>query len=283
MLTRDAGGRRRRETGVTRRPPDGNGPAPPYDRPVRGVPEVVERLESPRGELVLRRAGDDFEIISNGVFLMDTRDGRSERELVAAALAGRPAPVRLLLGGLGVGFSLAAALASPAVAAVTVVEVEPAVLRWHRPGGPLAPFSGGSAAGPGGLADLRVTAVEADLLAWLDAGSGRYDAICLDIDNGPEWTVTPANAALYGPAGLAALDRRLAPGGVLATWSAAAAPGFEALLRERYATVDTRRIPVRRGEPDVIYLARGPRAAAAAAPTPASGRRSAAGGPGRTP
>lgn len=271
MLARDAGGRSPVETGVTRPRPTTS-----YHRRVHAGPEVVERIDSPRGELVLRRAGEHYEIISNGVFLMDTRDGRSERELVAAALAGRPAPVRLLLGGLGVGFSLAEALRSPAVAAVTVVEVEPAVLRWHRPGGPLAAFSGG-------LADPRVTVAEADLPAWLGAGADRYDAICLDIDNGPEWTVTPQNAALYGPAGLATLTGRLRPGGVLATWSAAEAPQFEARLRERYATVDVHLVPVGRGEPDVIYLARGPRAAAGSAPTPPTGTRSAAGGPGRTP
>jgi spermidine synthase len=239
--------------------------------------EVVERVVSPRGEIVLRRAGPHYEIISNGVFLMDTRDGRSERELVTAATAAAPSPVRLLLGGLGVGFSLVEALRSPAVAAVTVVEVEPAVLRWHRPGGPLAPFSGGA------VADPRVTTVEADLLAWLPAGSDRFDAVCLDVDNGPEWTVTDRNAALYGPAGLAALADRLAPGGVLATWSSAAAEEFEARLRERYAEVDVRRVPVDRGESDVIYLARGPLAAARSASTPPTGTRSAAGGPGRTP
>jgi hypothetical protein len=261
-----------------------------YDRSVQPGPRVVERVGTPRGEVVLRRAGEHWEIISNGVFLMDTRGGRSERELVAAALAGRPAPVRLLLGGLGVGFSLAEALRSPAVAAVTVLEVEPAVLRWHRPGGPLAVFSAGA------LADARVTAVPADVSAWLSTGDDRFDAICLDVDNGPEWTVTAQNADLYGPAGLAALGRRLRPNGVLATWSAAAAPAFEARLRARYAEVEVRRIPVPRGEPDVIYLARGPRAAPDAGPapgggpaprpagrTPPSGTRSAAAGPGRTP
>jgi spermidine synthase len=244
---------------------------------------TVERRLTSRGELVLRRDGEHYEIISNGVFLMDTRNGESERELVRVALEPCRGPARLLLGGLGVGFSLATALRSPVVAEVTVVEVEPAVVAWHAEGGPLAAFSGG-------LADPRVTVATADLAAWLGAGTDRYDTVCLDVDNGPEWTVTSDNATLYGDSGLDAIDRRLAPGGVLAVWSAAAAPDFERRLRVRYADVTVHTVPVPRGEPDVIYRARDRRAESAARPrehrpgrSPANGRRSAAGGPGRTP
>lgn len=205
------------------------------------VSVTVERLATPRGELVLRRDGEHHEIISNGVFLMDTRDGRSERELVRAAVRGPGA--RVLIGGLGVGFSLAAALALGA-AAVTVVEIEPAVVRWNRE------FFGGD------LDDPRVTIALADLGEWLRAGDEVFDAVCLDVDNGPEWTVTEANASLYGDAGLDAVDRRLAPGGALAVWSATPAPAFEARLRARYPLVDVRQIPVPRGTPDLLYLAR---------------------------
>ena len=203
---------------------------------------TVDRLTTERGELVLRRDGRHHEIVSNGVFLMDTRDGRSERELVRAAVRGPGA--RVLIGGLGVGFSLAEALELGA-AAVTVVEIEPAVLRWNR-----------EHLGTTALADPRVTVVLADLAAVLRTDSGRYDAVCLDVDNGPEWTVTAGNAALYGAPGLAALDRLLAPGGTLAVWSANAAPAFEARLRARFATVEVRTVEVPRGEPDVVYAAR---------------------------
>jgi spermidine synthase len=206
------------------------------------VSVTVERLATPRGELALRRDGEHHEIVSNGVFLMDTRDGRSERELVRAAGAGPGA--RVLIGGLGVGFSLAEALALGA-AAVTVVEIEPAVVRWGRD------HLGAGAA----LADPRVTVAVADLGSWLRAGDDVFDAVCLDVDNGPEWTVTDANAALYGDSGLDAVDRRLAPGGTLAVWSANAAPAFEARLRARYRTVRVLEIPVPRGEPDLVYTA----------------------------
>jgi spermidine synthase len=203
---------------------------------------TVERLATPRGELVLRRAGPHHEIVSNGVFLMDTRDGRSERALVRAAVRGPGA--RVVIGGLGVGFSLAEALALQA-AAVTVVEIEPAVVRWNR-----------THLGTAALDDPRVTVVVDDVARWLRSGRDRYDAVCLDVDNGPEWTVTDANAALYGDPGLAAVDRRLAPGGALAVWSAAASPAFEARLRARYAAVEVVEIPVARGQPDVVYAAR---------------------------
>ncbi len=195
------------------------------------------------GELVLRRVGAHHEIIANGVFLMDTRNGESERLLVEAAAARMPAGGRLLVGGLGVGFSLREALSRPAVGSVVVVEREAAVIAWNE--GPL-----GNAAV---LAEPRVRVVAADLLSWLPT-AGRFDAICLDIDNGPEWTVDEGNAALYGPAGLSMLADALTPGGVLAVWSANAAPAFEAALAVRFGPVETLPVVVPRGEPDLIYL-----------------------------
>jgi len=219
-----------------------------------GEPVVIERAAGVGGELVLRRDGADYEIISNGVFLMDTRNGESERLLVRAAVEGLDGPVRLLIGGLGVGFSLAEALALPHVTHITVIEREPAVIGWHT--ARLRPWSRGA------LDDPRVTVRCADLLdAVADPGTGRFDAVCLDIDNGPDWTVTPGNARLYAPTGLDLLTRRLTPRGVLAVWSAGAAPAFEALLRDRFARVDARPVPVPRGEPDVVYLAARPRPA----------------------
>ncbi|MFI0352029.1 spermidine synthase [Actinomadura sp. 9N407] len=214
-------------------------------------PVVLQRAHGPGGELVLRAApGGHHEIISNGMFLMDTRNGESERLLVRAAAQAAPAPGRMLIGGLGVGFSLAEALRLPAVSRVTVVEREPAVIAWHRPGGPLAARSAGA------LDDPRVRVHRADLVDWLAAAApGGHDAACLDIDNGPDWTVTPGNARLYGPAGLELLRRALSPLGVLAVWSAGASPAFEALLRERFARVAVHPVPVPRGEPDIVYLA----------------------------
>lgn len=217
----------------------------PYD-----TPEVLDRREGPHGEVVLRRHGELLQIIANGCFLMDTSDGRSERLLVDVAreaLDGRPAP-HVLIGGLGVGFSLAHAAQDPGWGRITVVEREAAVVDWHR-AGPLAAVSARA------LADPRTRIVEADLLAHLGETSTTYDALCLDIDNGPGWTVTEDNGGLYSPVGLADCARALKPGGVLAVWSAQPSPEFEGTLRNAgFRQVRTEEIPVARGVPDVVHI-----------------------------
>lgn len=211
-------------------------------------PLVVDRVDGVCGELVLRRAGEHHEIIANGVFLMDTRNGESERLLVTAAADRMPPGGTLLVGGLGVGFSLRAALDHPRVGGVVVVEREQAVIDWNR--GPLAARHGDA------LADPRVHCVRADLLDWLPTAGPRFAAVCADIDNGPEWTVTAENAALYDDPGLSMLAGALAAGGVLAVWSASASPAFAARLATRFGRVETLAIEVPRGAPDVVYLAR---------------------------
>ncbi|WP_327435211.1 spermidine synthase [Streptomyces sp. NBC_01236] len=218
------------------------------------IPVVIDRREGPYGEVVLRRHGALLQIIANGCFLMDTSDGRSERLLVDAAydaLDGRPAP-SVLIGGLGVGFSLAHAAADPRWGRITVVEREPAIIDWHRDG-PLSALSAGA------LADPRTEIVRTDLVAYVNEISDTYDALCLDIDNGPGWTVTDGNEGLYSKAGLASCARALRPGGVLAVWSAQPSPEFEETLRNAgFQRVRTEQIPVARGVPDVVHLAIGP-------------------------
>jgi spermidine synthase len=211
-------------------------------------PEVLERVTTPRGELVLRRVGPDLEVISNGVFLMDTRDGRSERALVGEALAARPGARSLLVGGLGVGFSLLEAVTHPGLSRIVVAEIEGSLVEWHA-----THLRDRTATA---LADPRVEVVVADVRDHLSASPGTYDVLCLDVDNGPDWTVTDANAGLYGPAGLALCVSALAAGGVLAVWSASPSPAYEALL---HASLDDVRVVevetyVGRGDPDVIYL-----------------------------
>ena len=201
---------------------------------------IVDRVTTPRGELVLRHDGGHFEVISNGVFLMDTRDGRSERLLVTAALAAHAEPRSLLIGGLGVGFSLAAAVADRRLERITVVELEQVLVGWYED------RLGGTA-----HHDPRVELVVGDVAAH----EGTYNVICLDVDNGPDWTVTESNTGLYDAAGTQQLARRLTPNGVLAVWSAHAVPSYEAVLTEQFARVWSRTVDVARGEPDVIYLA----------------------------
>lgn len=222
----------------------------PYDIPE--APEILDRREGPYGEVVLRRHGDLLQIIANGCFLMDTSDGRSERRLVDAALAaldGRAAHrPHVLIGGLGVGFSLAHAAGQSEWGRVAVVEREPAIIEWHR-GGPLAALSARA------LADPRTEIIETDLVRYVHETSDTFDALCLDIDNGPDWTVTEDNGTLYSLSGLAACERVLRPGGVLAVWSAQPSPEFEGTLRNAgFRQVRTEEVPVARGVPDVVHI-----------------------------
>src|SRR5665811_1416288 len=220
---------------------------------------VVERVVGCCGELVLKRRGGHYEIVANGVFLMDTRGGGSEQLHVSAAAVRMPAPGRMLIGGLGVGFSLAAALAHPGVGEVHVVEREPAVLRWNR--GPLAPVNANA------LLDPRVRTYEADVVDWLaNAPACSLDAICLDVDNGPEWLVTPGNAWLYSNDGLGTATRVLSPDGVLTIWSSAPAPAFVARMNEYFAEVEVTEVPAAQGEPDVIVRGRVPLKSAGVCP-----------------
>lgn len=209
---------------------------------------IVERVVTGRGELVLRACAGQYEVISNGVFLMDTRAGRSERLLVRAALDAVPEGARLLIGGLGVGFSLAEAVRSAKPAEIVVVEIEPALVAWHHTH--LSPFSDGA------LDDPRVRVVTADIVPWLRSTDERFEAICLDTDNGPDWTVFDSNAALYDDDGAALLRSRLVPDGVLAVWSASASPAYADRLAAEIGPVRTYRVGVARGEPDVVYVAR---------------------------
>jgi spermidine synthase len=223
---------------------DGAGPGEAGD----GGPRVLERIATRRGELALRRSGSEFEIISNGVFLMDTRDGRSERLMVTAALRRCPATApQVLICGLGVGFALAEAVSNPQVARVDVVEISAEIIGWH------ATYLRHLTASA--WDDSRVNVINADVAAWLAPQRGPYDVICLDVDNGPEWTIWDANQVLYGDEGLRRIGDSLRPGGVISVWSAAEAPAFEDLLRRHFTSVHAHRVPVSRGQPDVIYLA----------------------------
>lgn len=221
---------------------------------------VVDRVEGECGELVLRRSGDHHEIIADGMFLMDTRAGDSERLLVRAAAERIRPGGAVLVGGLGVGFSLREALAHPRVGRVVVVEREGAVIHWNE----------GHLGNADALADPRVRCVHADLPDWLAATDETFDALCLDVDNGPDWTLDEHNAALYTEPGLDLLADHLAGDGVLAVWSAGASAPFADRLRTRFSEVDELAVPVPRGEPDVVYLATRPAPAlapACAAPT----------------
>lgn len=209
------------------------------------------------GELRLMRRGGEFSIMAGGVELMSSRMSGSEEALATlscARLAGRPAP-HILIGGLGMGFTLRAALAVlPPQAVVTVAELIPQVVAWAR--APMAPVFGDC------LDDARVHIREADVAASIAAGPALYDAILLDVDNGPEGLTRRANDRLYDGRGLAAAKAALRARGVLAVWSSAPDQRFTARLRQAGFAVDEVKVSPRSGGKGrarhVIWLATRP-------------------------
>ena len=205
------------------------------------------------GELRLKQRGTEFSIMLGTSELMNSRLSGSEEalaRLACARLGGRSAP-HLLIGGLGMGFTLRAALAElPGDARVTVAELVPEVVAWAR--GPMAGLFEGS------LDDPRVVVRETDVADPIRSGKGAYDAILLDVDNGPEGLSRKANDALYDHAGLAAARAALRPGGVLAVWSSAPDAGFTRRLAQAGFSVEETRVRARRGgggARHVIWLA----------------------------
>jgi spermidine synthase len=215
----------------------------PFETPLA---TVLVRVDRPTGEWVLRRrpagAGWRYEVILNGKLLMDSAGGESEAALAHVALArcGSVRALRVLVGGLGFGFTLRAALADPRVAAVEVVELEPALVDA------LAVPELAEELGPSGLGDPRVTLHQGDVRAHVAAKAGSFDCLLLDVDNGPGSLSAVGNEALYDEPGLRACRDALRPGGVLAIWSAEPAPDCLARLRAVFGDAEERRVPVRR-------------------------------------
>jgi spermidine synthase len=179
----------------------------------RAGAETVARTESAVGEVALRRRGDVVELIVGGVFVMDTVDVSTEVELATLPLARHRAPHRVLVGGLGLGFTAAAVLADDRVAHLAVVEIAAPLADWARAG--LLPVR---------LDDDRLDLRTGDVADVLAAEPGEWDLVLLDVDNGPGFLVRAENAALYAGPGLALAVAALAPGGLLAIWSSHRAP-----------------------------------------------------------
>ena len=208
------------------------------------------------GELALYQHGDDFLIkVVGGQDLMSTRTHGSAdalADLTCPEVAGRIRP-RVLIGGLGVGFTLAAALRHLGPdAEVVVAELVPGVVEWNR--GPVGEHAGHP------LRDERVTVEEVDVSLLLRAGGPSFDAILLDVDNGPEGLTQKSNDWLYSKAGLNVTYRALRPKGVLGVWSAGSDRAFTKRLVAAGFEVDE--VPVRahggKGARHLIWVARIP-------------------------
>ncbi|RWE58783.1 hypothetical protein [Mesorhizobium sp.] len=222
----------------------------------------LDTAKTPDGdhELRLKQRGTEFSIMLGSKELMNSRLSGSEEALARLScqrIAGRSQP-KILIGGLGMGFTLRAALAElGADAGVVVAELVPAVVAWAR--GPMASVFGGC------LDDPRVTVREADVGELIRSEGSAWDAILLDVDNGPEGIVYKANDALYSIAGLISAKAALKPGGVLAVWSQGPDSGFTRRLKQAGFAVEEVKVRAngKRGARHVIWIAtNGPRPAA---------------------
>ncbi|MBI4921243.1 MAG: hypothetical protein HY834_05800 [Devosia nanyangense] len=203
------------------------------------------------GQLRLMRRGAEFSIMAGAVELMNSRVRGSEEALATLSLErlrDRANP-NILIGGLGMGFTLRAALAMRPDLRITVAELVPAVVAWAR--GPLAPVFAGS------LDDPRVAVVVGDVGPMIRSARKDWDAILLDVDNGPGGLSRAANDSLYAANGLRAAHTALRPGGVLAVWSSHPDSGFTRRLQQAGFAVEE--LPVRahgrRGARHLIWMA----------------------------
>lgn len=212
----------------------------------------LDRAQVPGGgELRLMRRGDEFSITLRGNQLMNSRLSGSEQALATMACERlRTAQPHVLIGGLGMGFTLRAALAAAGPhATITVAEIVPEVVAWAR--GPMAGLFGDS------LTDARVDIRETDVAQLIRSNASAYDAILLDVDNGPDGLTRDGNDALYDLKGLHAARAALRPGGVLAVWSSAPDRDFTQRLRQAGFAVEDARVSAtgKRGARHVIWIA----------------------------
>lgn len=215
--------------------------------------ELIGTADIPGGgELLLRQRGDDYAIEYGDVQLMVSWASRSERALASLACQRvTSAQPHILIGGLGMGFTLVAALADlPAAAKVVVAELVPAVVEWAE--GPLAHLFDGS------LSDPRVAIRVGDVFERIAESHELFDAILLDVDNGPDGLISASNDRLYSMEGLATSHAALRPGGVLAIWSSYPDNRFGDDLEEAGFIVDEIRMRSGengRGDRHIIWLA----------------------------
>jgi spermidine synthase len=201
---------------------------------------ILSRVTTPRGELQLQqRPGSDerskpvYEIIYNGIFLMASYNELSEKRLATLAiepLGSEKQDIRVLIGGLGIGYTLRAALDCEGVQAVDVIEIEEYIIRWARSFfGELNGYA---------CSDMRVNLIEMDLWDYVLKTEKTYDAIVFDIDNGPTWLSRASNERLYEKSNLRRLKGLLGDNGVFAVWAAQECTAFQQRLEDIFSRTE---------------------------------------------
>ena len=217
----------------------------------------VARARSDRGEIVLRARRDPdapagaptvLELRVNGVFVMDTVETTTETALARAALDQVESPASVLVGGLGLGYTVHEVLADNRVEQLVVAEIEDALVQWFRDG--TIPH------GRPFLADGRVAISVADVQQVVDESAPEsFDLILLDVDNGPDFLVFEQNAGIYESVFLQQARAALRPGGVVAVWSSTESPRLAAAMTEVFGDCTSQDHPVTlQGHEDTFWL-----------------------------
>jgi len=209
----------------------------------------LARAVSERGELVLRRREDGaLELRVNGVFVMDDQETSSEELLASAALAAVEHPDRVVVGGLGLGYTIRALLADNRLGEVVVAEIEPDLVAWMRSG--LIPSV---------LSERRVSVVVGDVRAVVtDLPDASVDAILLDVDNGPNFLVYNENSTIYTSDFLSTCRAKLRAGGALTVWSSSSSDALESAVATVFGSCYVKPVPVRlQGRDETYYVYQG--------------------------
>ncbi|HHU69403.1 MAG TPA: spermine/spermidine synthase [Thermoanaerobacterales bacterium] len=216
-----------------------------YDFDMDSGREVIEKLVTPRGEIQLQKRNNQYEIIYNGIFLMASYNGASEEEMINRALnlLEDTQDVSILIGGLGVGYSLKSALKFKNTKRIDIVEIEESIIRWNK--------TYFKEINEYALSDPRVRVFNCDLSYYLLKCTDLYNLIAIDVDNGPDWIVLDSNRTLYKESTLLTMEKRLLPDGILSLWSATQNNDFKYVLEDIFSSVEF----IKSSDGNYIYLA----------------------------
>jgi spermidine synthase len=222
--------------------------------------QLIDTVVSPIGTVTLHEVqlpvGIHYELRVNGIYVMATYCQESESALAWKALdmLGERPSARVLIGGLGMGITLRETLDVPWVGEVVVAEIVPEVVEWC--GKYFGPHNGNA------LDDSRTAIIQQDIAGYIDAESKPFDAILLDMDNGPNSLIFESNANLYTEQGLRRWRELLTPGGVLSIWAARSDESFVTLLHEIFGNVEVHEVntsvSLQTEYPDMVYCAASP-------------------------
>jgi len=222
-------------------------------------PQVIERCYGTAGELQLQKRDKEYEIIYNGVFIMATYNGASEKKAVNEALNKMisdnkaNSSLKVLIAGLGVGYSLCEALSFEEVIKATVVEIEPTIIRWNQ-----TIFN---QINKNALSDSRVELINSDFSVSLQESRSKtdlnklYHLVMVDTDNGSSWLSRPANEFFYSTSGLKRIKYFLHTGGAVCFWCSRRENLFESRLEKEFGNIYFRSILEKTGHEGCYYLA----------------------------